>query len=149
VLTIIQCDVESNIRTLLNGWQENQIIALIELYKQRAKTLREIVDELLILYKKDVSISQEDKQQWLTPESLEHLKQVIDLFSSIEPFEAETISTTIKNWCKDRGIKIVSLAQPIRLALTGKTTSPGVFDLLAILGKRETFERLDEFLKRS
>jgi glutamyl-tRNA synthetase len=56
------------------------------------------------------------------------------------------LSIALKQWCKDREIKLVTIAQPVRIALVGKAASPGVFELLSVLGKQETLSRIQLLL---
>ena len=65
-------------------------------------------------------------------------------------FKADAISNAVKDFTKTKNIKIVAIAQPLRIALIGKSSGPGVFDLMAVLGKHETvarIEKLIEFIK--
>ena len=57
-------------------------------------------------------------------------------------FEHDILAQVVKNFCKEHEIKLVTIAQPVRIALTGGTSSPGVFDMLSLLGKEESITRL-------
>ena len=69
---------------------------------------------------------------------------VNDGSTDIKPMQLES---TIKQFVKNREIKLASIAQPIRIALTGNITSPGIFHLLTILGKKESFSRIEALIK--
>lgn len=143
----IKRDIDSAFESELSLWDHDKIVKLIDVYKNRVSTLKELVNELKILYIKDNILSEEDKTKWLNEASIQRLKEIVQVLESIDQFTSETIASTVKQWGKENNCKIVEIAQPIRLALLGKTTSPGIFDIVATLGKKESIERLKYFLR--
>jgi glutamyl-tRNA synthetase len=67
---------------------------------------------------------------------------VIDGLSALDDFSAENIESLFKEIVEEEGMKLGKLAQPVRVALTGTTVSPGIYDVLILLGKEETLKRL-------
>lgn len=128
----------------LPQFSESQIIDLIHLYKERAKTVREIADELIRMHTVPSAYDQEGIQKWVTPETKEHLIQLIDTLRNAQKWDHDHLSALIKTLCEKLQIKLGALAQPIRIALTGGTTSPTVFQLLTILGQVESLKRIDK-----
>jgi len=63
---------------------------------------------------------------------------------AIEPWSAETTEQAVRAFAERKGIKLGSVAQPLRAALTGRTTSPPIFDVLVVLGKAESLGRLQD-----
>ena len=61
---------------------------------------------------------------------------------AVEPWTAEATEQAVRAFAERKGIKLGAVAQPLRAALTGRTTSPPIFDVLAVLGKRESLGRL-------
>ena len=74
------------------------------------------------------------------------LLKALQLLMALSEFSLSEVSTTLKALCDEELIKLVALAQPLRIALTGGTTSPGVFELLAVLGKEESCVRIQGLL---
>jgi len=128
-------------------WTDEQINAAITLYKDRVKTLTELAGELHILHGPTIAYHQEDILQWITPETLRHLAQIKQILEEAEPFTVDLLSVNIKQWAKNAELKFVAIAQPIRIALVGKSASPGVFELLAFLGKQESLRRIDNLVR--
>jgi len=128
-------------------WDDATIYAAIDLYKERVKTLKELAGELVILHGPQVIYVEEDLKQWVTPHTVEHLDALIETLESITDFKADVISGAIKELAKKLNVKLVNLAQPIRLALVGKSASPGVFELLVLLTKEESIKRLKDFIR--
>ncbi|MDP1759340.1 MAG: hypothetical protein Q8K77_06055, partial [Thermodesulfovibrionales bacterium] len=68
-------------------------------------------------------------------------------FLSDSPFSATVIEEIFKAITERRGIKLGALAQPVRVAITGGTESPGIFEVLEVLGKNKTIKRLEKAIK--
>lgn len=134
--------VEPDLAKKLAVWDKEKIIALMALYKERVKTVRELVDYLLKLSQAPATYNEQDIQTWMTPETVGYLSCFEKRCEQIDSMTIESVSNIVKEICKDFGIKLISLAQPIRLALVGATVSPGVFELLALLGKDESLQRI-------
>jgi len=60
----------------------------------------------------------------------------------VEPWTAEAIENVVRAFTERKDIKLGAVAQPLRAALTGRLTSPGIFDVLQVLGKQESLARL-------
>lgn len=126
----------------LRPWNEDQIITLVTLYKERVKTLREMVQELKLLHNGPQEFSAADIEHWINPDVLNYMPQLLQTLEGLQDSSTDTISIAIKDLCKNLGIKLVALAQPLRIALVGKTASPGIFELISIVGKDKTIARL-------
>lgn len=128
-------------------WDTAQVATLIGLYKERVSTLRALVDELLLLRNGPVPMTDADRAQFITPKTPALLTQFVTEITAFDgSFDAAQLQAICKQLAKTAEVKIPEIAQPIRLALLGKTHSPGVFDLLAVLGKEESIKRLQEFV---
>jgi glutamyl-tRNA synthetase len=62
----------------------------------------------------------------------------------VDPWSAQGAETAVRALAERSGVKLGAVAQPLRAALTGRTTSPGIFDVLAVLGKAESLARLGD-----
>ena len=80
----------------------------------------------------------------LTPESRAILREVVGNLGDIEPWTVEATEQAVRMFAEQRGIKLGAVAQPMRGALTGRTTSPGIFEVLTVLGKAESLARLGD-----
>jgi len=147
LLAIILKDVMPTLMTDLPRWDEPTILLLINIYKQRAKTLKELVLDIKGLYEVPREYSQEDIAHWITANTRTELEEAVSVLTGISEFTADTISAVCKDFAKTKNIKIVSIAQPLRIALIGKSSGPGVFDLMAVLGKHETVTRVEKLVR--
>ncbi len=140
---IIAC-IDSEFSSHVKNFSKDQILGLIDVYKERAKTLKDIATELthLAQYIPDVQTLPA-----FTVDQIGYLTRFIEHLATINNYTSDELSQSAKNLCKELNIKLVNLAQPIRFALTGKHESPGVFHLLALLKKEEGIRRLKNFVK--
>ena len=70
------------------------------------------------------------------------LSRTADALDAVQPWTVEAIEDVIRCVAEDAGLGLGKVAQPLRAALTGRTTSPGIFDVLFLLGKEESLIRL-------
>lgn len=131
------------------SWDTPKLIAAIVLYKERATTLTQLIDQLILLHDGPQKVSQEDSDTWITDQTPLVLSAVVKELVGLGDWHAATIKEVIKKLCVARTLKLSQVAQPIRLALLGTTHSPGVFDVMALLGKEETNARLQKFIATS
>ncbi len=138
--------VDEEFTQSVEKWNEKQLVGLIDLYKQRTETLQGLVHELVSLYLSPEQYDNDAMAKWIGEESKEYLTLFIKQLEQQEDFDADALSAMTKSLCEGLSLKLVKLAQPIRIALTGKSASPGVFELLSILGKQESLKRLRNFV---
>jgi glutamyl-tRNA synthetase len=110
--------------------------------KERAKTLLDLIDGAHFLLA-DRPIPLDDKANaLLTAEAKALLHDVAAELAVVEPWGAETTEQAVRTFAEHKGAKLGAVAQPLRAALTGRTTSPGIFEVLAVLGKAESLARV-------
>jgi glutamyl-tRNA synthetase len=125
-----------------------QWLAAMPSLKERAKTLVDLIDSAHFLLA-DRPIPMDDKATaLLTPEARALLQDVGTELSSVEPWTAEATEQAVRAFAERKALKLGSVAQPLRAALTGRTTSPGIFEVLVVLGKAESLERIADQVNR-
>jgi glutamyl-tRNA synthetase len=121
-----------------------KLLAAMPGLKERAKTLVELADGAHFLFS-DRPVRLDDKAAAvLTAEARGFLRGLLGAFSDVEPWNSETTEAAVRTFAERAGVKLGAVAQPLRAALTGRVTSPGIFDVLAVLGKGETLARLQD-----
>jgi glutamyl-tRNA synthetase len=121
-----------------------KLIAAMPGLKERAKTLVELIESARYLYA-DRPLALDDKAAVLmTADARSLLGNLSRDLASLEPWSAEGAEAAVRAYAERSGVKLGAVAQPLRAALTGRTTSPGIFDVLAVLGKAETLARLGD-----
>jgi glutamyl-tRNA synthetase len=122
--------------------QKAQLVRAMPELKARAHTLIELADGARFLFatrplKLDAAAS-----ALLTPEARALLKAAHEALNSLEDWTHDSTEEAIRVVADAQGEKLGKLAQPLRAALTGRTTSPGIFDVLVLLGKGESLSRI-------
>lgn len=127
-------------------WQKEQLFKLIDEYKQRAVTLIDLYKNIVAFANQPHAFDLKLIEKWHSPKT----KIMLQLFSNqlhhVEAFNHDTLLALAQQICQQHGCKLVELAQPLRLALTGSTVSPGVFELMAVLDKEKTTHRINALL---
>lgn len=145
LLDCIIRDVNPAFLEQVSNWSKETVIQLIGLYKERCKTLGEMAEELIIIHNQTRPF--DDKGiAWLHEKTHKNIKELAELLTSITDFNGEVLTSSIKSFIKEKNLKFVEIAQPLRYALIGNIEGPGIFELLAILGKNESLERIEQFL---
>ena len=126
---------------LLDEAAERRIHALMPGLKERAKTLVELADAAAFLAR-PVPLPFEPKAAaLLTPEAKAMLREVAPALAETE-FEAPALDAALRAFAERTGRKLGQVAQPLRAALTGSTTIPGIDATLAALGREASLERI-------
>jgi glutamyl-tRNA synthetase len=122
----------------------SRLLAAMPGLKERAKTLVELIDGARFLIA-DRPIAIDDKAQaLLTGEARAMLGELKTELAAAEPWTADRVEQAVRSYAERAGRKLGAVAQPLRAALTGRTTSPGIFDVLTVLGKDESLARLGD-----
>jgi glutamyl-tRNA synthetase len=122
---------------------------LVVLVKERTKTLLEMVEWVKPYFGQTVRYEEEAARKFLTPAMAPVLQKLLDRFTAFPGFSKSTWEESFKNLVEEEGIKMGQLAQPVRVALTGRTASPGLFEVMEVLGRERTLIRLQEGIERA
>jgi glutamyl-tRNA synthetase len=119
-----------------------QWLAAMPSLKERAKTLIDLIEGARFLLV-DRPIPLDEKAEGiLNPDARALLRGVAAELAAVEPWTMEATERAVRDFAERHGAKLGAVAQPLRAALTGRTTSPGIFEVLAVLGKSESLGRL-------
>jgi glutamyl-tRNA synthetase len=110
--------------------------------KERAKNLVELIDSARFLYADRPLAIDEKAKPLLNPLACAIIAELLPDLSNLEPWTAEATENAVRAFAERKEIKLGAVAQPLRAALTGRLTSPGIFDVLQVLGKQESLARL-------
>jgi glutamyl-tRNA synthetase len=124
-----------------------QWLAAMPSLKERAKTLLDIIDGARFLLADRPIHLDEQAQALLTADAKVLLGGVTAELAEVEPWTTEATERAVRGFAERQGAKLGAVAQPLRAALTGRTTSPGIFEVLTVLGKTESLGRLADQTK--
>ncbi len=128
-----------------DAWLEKMVATL----RERAKTLVELVDFAKFYLSDEIEFEPKAAAKFLKPEVSEALGALASELESLgAEFSEDAIAGAFARVLERFGMKLGQLAQPVRVALTGGTVSPGIYEVIAVLGKERTVARLREAIKR-
>jgi glutamyl-tRNA synthetase len=138
----------SELAAKLTSTRRERLLAAMPGLKERAKTLVELADAARFVYA-DRPISLDEKAlSLLTSEARALLDELSGELASVDAWNASTTENAIRAFADRKALKLGSVAQPLRAALTGRTTSPPIFDVLDVLGKEESLARIADQASR-
>ena len=110
--------------------------------KARAHDLNALADSASFLFASRPIVPDEQAAALLTDDARASLAAVHKELTTLEDWSHDATDAAVRKVAEDHSLKLGKLAQPLRAALTGKTTSPGIFDVLVLLGKAESLARI-------
>ncbi len=125
------------------------LVQVVVLVRERAKTLVEMVEWVRPYFGEGVVWEEEAARKFLTPAIAPALRKLLERFLSVPAFSKQAWEEQFKHLVEEEGMKMGQLAQPVRVALTGRTASPGLFDVMEVLGRDRTLSRLRQSLARA
>jgi glutamyl-tRNA synthetase len=123
-----------------------KLVAAMPGLKERAKTLLELIDGARFITAARPLALDDKAAALLTEEARRLLGELARDLAATEPWTAEATEQAVRAFAERQGVKLGGVAQPLRAALTGRITSPPIFDVLAVLGKSESLARLQDQL---
>jgi len=110
--------------------------------KTRSKTLAELADASLFYFTDDIVYDREAADKYLNKEIVDHLAAIALRLPSLQDFTKKGMENFLRAIAGERGASLKVIAQPLRVALTGKTVSPGVDEVMITLGKERVIKRI-------
>jgi glutamyl-tRNA synthetase len=128
--------------TALPGDMKAKLVAAMPGLKERAKTLVELADGAYYLMAQRPLALDDKAKKLLTPEARAILQGVGQALAASSEWTAAALDAATRTFAEQQGLKLGAVAQPLRAALTGRSTSPGIFDVLVVLGRAESLARI-------
>jgi glutamyl-tRNA synthetase len=126
----------------VSGEQKALIVRAMPELKPRANTLNQLAEGAAFLFAKRPLDVNDAAAALLSGEARELLHRTNKSLGALAEWDAGSLEAAIREVAESQGVKLGKLAQPLRAALTGRTTSPGIFDVLALLGRDESLARI-------
>jgi glutamyl-tRNA synthetase len=117
----------------------NRVIGTL---KQRSKTFIEMAEGAVFYFTAPDSYDEKGAAKFLKAEAVEPLKKLMGALEGQSAFNEKSLEPVFQEIMDQTGLGFGKIAQPVRLALTGQTVSPGIFEMMDVLGKKETLSRL-------
>ncbi len=120
-----------------------QLLAAMPGLKERAKTLVELLDGAMFLFA-ERPLAMDAKASEILARSDGILPALLPRLEALPDWSAASAEAAVRAYAEETGAKLGQVAQPLRAALTGRSTSPGIFDVLEVLGREESLGRLHD-----
>ncbi|MEM8663964.1 MAG: glutamate--tRNA ligase, partial [Pseudomonadota bacterium] len=134
----------SAIRTALDGGAKAPLEALMPGLAERAKTLVDLLDSARFLFAVRPLAMDEKAAKLLSDDARAHLRAVHTRLGALDTWTVESVEAAVRAYVSEADAKLGKVAQPLRAALTGTNTSPGIFDVIAALGREEALGRIED-----
>ncbi|MDN3513330.1 MAG: glutamate--tRNA ligase [Candidatus Brocadia sp.] len=120
----------------------------VKLYHERFKTFQDLLNQTRFFFVDVIEYDQAAISKFLKKEGVgELLKEVNSAISQVDTFDKKTLEDSLRTLTERLGVGFSKLAQPMRVAITGKSVSAGIFETMELLGKEKTLKRLDYTIK--
>lgn len=129
-----------------NAELDDKLLMIIEQLRDRSKTINDLVDKSHYFYTDHIEYEKKARDKFLKEDNIPVFKSLIKQLTMLESFDQDSIHKTFEDIMKKTGLKLGKIAQPTRVALTGGTVSPGIFEVMEILGKEKVIDRLNKAL---
>ncbi len=140
--------VESALGRALGDGGLAKLVEAMPQLKLRAKSTLVLAESALFLFETRPLVFEEAAQALLNLDSLALLRQVASALAECSDWTETVLENAVKGVAESAGLGLGKVAQPLRAALTGRTTSPGIFDVLLLLGREESLARLGDVLSK-
>ena len=124
--------------------KEMYLEKIIPLLQPRAGTIKEMAEMAMFFLVEDHKLDYDQKavQKFLTPEIRRLLSEIASRLEKLDSFDQEALEQDLGEYIRNKEIKFKVIAQPLRVAITGKTASPGLFETMEVLGRERVVNRL-------
>ena len=140
---------EATLFAMQQGEPTEWLVNLVVMVRERTKTLREMVDWVRPYFGQAVTYDEEAAKKFLTPAIAPTLGKLLTRLEALPSFSKQQWEGAFKQLVEEEGMKMGQLAQPVRVALTGRMASPGLFDVMEVLGRDRTLSRLSQGIERA
>lgn len=118
------------------------LLLVVQNYAQRVQTLLEMAEKARIYYEDFDGYDEAGVKKWIKEGSVEVLRRALDILKGLEGFDASTIDARLEGLAGELGIGMGQIGQPLRIAITGGPSSPGIGDTMVLVGRERTLERI-------
>ena len=120
---------------------------LVSVQKDRIETVKDLAEQSTFFYEDFKKYDEKMAEKYLQPVLLKPFKVLYEEFDDNTSWDNENIKSILNKLAEEFDIKIGKLAQPLRVAITGKNVSPGIYDTVRLLGREKTLKRLNNAIK--
>ncbi len=152
---IKECPTERLVQEMIPFWKRLGVDTADQAFlrhvvndlKSRAKTLVELAESSVFYFTDDVAYESEAANAFLKEGMADHIKAVAEGIPTLQDYTKKGMESFLRTLAEERGIKLKVIAQPLRVAITGKTVSPGIDEVMITLGKEKVIKRINRAIE--
>ncbi len=131
----------------ISNYSEDYLLKIIESVRVRVKTLKEMAEMIDFYFLEELKYDEEAKKKFINAHTKPLIKALIEDLEKLDLEDEKAIERYFRGFAENSGVKLKDLAQALRIALTGKTVSPPLFEVMKFLGKEKVKLRLMKAIK--
>jgi glutamyl-tRNA synthetase len=145
---LIKEKLASNLNVTADEFSDEFIEGAIKLMRERAVTVNEIIEKGKFFFKDPQTYDEKGLAKYWNENTKNLLKAYLEILkeNSSDEFNALHLEKQLRKFTEENGLKAAAIIHPLRLALTGTTASPGIFELMEVLGKTTTLRRIEKLI---
>lgn len=128
---------------------EPRLSAALPLIRERARDLKDAASHLDFYFREPPEFDAKAAEKFLIPECVPHLLALADRFAALEAFDLQSTEQVLTEYVTESNLKMKVAAQPLRVALTGRSQSPGLFEVMCVLGRERSLARIHAAAERA
>lgn len=146
--TLIREKLHSDINISIDNFSDEYIAGVIKLMRERAVTINEIIEKGKFFFIEPEIYDEKGLAKHWNENIKNHLKAYLEILekNSTDEFNASHLEKQLRKFTEENSLKAAAIIHPLRLALTGTTASPGIFEMMEILGKHTALRRMGKFI---
>jgi glutamyl-tRNA synthetase len=152
---IKECPTERLVQEMIPFWKRLGVDTadqaflrhVVNDFKSRAKTLVELAESSVFYFMDDIAYESEAANAFLKEGMADHIKAVAEGIPTLQDYTKKGMESFLRTLAEERGIKLKVIAQPLRVAITGKTVSPGIDEVMITLGKEKVIKRINRAIE--
>jgi len=125
----------------------NYVAKIVMTLQTRSKTLVDMANAAEFYFKEDIIFEKKAAKRYLKPEMCEVFQSLINGLDGLYPFDKATVERVFRDIQNRTSLSMAAFAQPVRVALTATTVSPGLFEVMEVLGKERVIRRLKKAIE--
>ena len=124
------------------------LVAVIKTLQERAKTMLELADGAIFYYQAEFAYDEKGVAKFFNAETPGLLTSLTGKLATLDGLSAADVEGAFKELCEEKGIKLGQIGPAVRLALSGTTASPGIYEMIEVLGLAETKKRVQRAIDK-
>jgi len=132
----------------VNPAEGPDLVAVVKTLQERAKTMLELADGAVFYYRSELEYDEKGVAKFYNEQTPALLRELMAKLEALPELGVEAIEGVFKALCEEKGIKLGQVGPAVRLALSGTTASPGIYEMIEVFGKEETKRRLERAIAK-